>query len=285
MVDVFQTIIFSILQGIIEWLPISSEGQLSLFFINVIGMSELEAITLAILLHLGTMISVIWVFRADFIDMLDLRNNMTRFTIVATFGTAISAVPIVFFLKDFWEEWTALLPIDTSFLFTVLIGLFLIFTGFILSKQPKQGSREINLLTQDELIQIGFFVGLAQGFSALPGISRSGMTITTLLFFGLIQKDALKTSFIISVPAVLGATGLEFLLTGFTLQSNSLLIGAITYPYELLIFTILLTAIVGVLTMEGLLKLKSLPYDKFCIGFGTFTVVVAIFLNILIIIF
>ena len=69
MVDVFQGILMAIFQGIIEWLPISSEGQLSLLFVNIFQMTELEAVTLALILHIGTMISVLWYFREDFLQI------------------------------------------------------------------------------------------------------------------------------------------------------------------------------------------------------------------------
>ncbi len=265
----------AIFQGIIEWLPISSEGQLSLFFVNFYGLEELEAVTLALLLHIGTMISVLWVFRSDFLQMIDLKADITQVTLFATLGTAITAVPIVLIFKTSWETWTQNLPADI--LFTAVIGFLLILTGLILANQSEQGIRELGSITQKE----AFFLGMAQGIAALPGISRSGMTITVLLLIGLTQRDALRTSFIISVPAVLGATALEFILNGFSIQSDALIIGDIVFPYLLLLFTIGLTAIIGVITMTSLLKLKNVPYDKFCVGFGTATIVLAVLLFIL----
>ena len=277
MVDLLQGIIMSIFQGIIEWLPISSEGQLSLLFVNLYGMEELEAVTLALLLHIGTMISVLWYFRADFKNMYDLKANLTQITVIATLGTAITAIPIVLLFKNYWETFTSSFPIPTDLLFTGIIGILLILTGIILTKQPDQGIRELESITHKEAL----ILGMAQGIAALPGISRSGMTITVLLVIGLTQKDALRTSFIISVPAVLGATALEFLLSGFSIQSSALVVGSVVFPYWILFITIILTALIGIVTMNGLMKLKSLPYDKFCIGFGTGTIILVFLLFIL----
>lgn len=272
MIDIVAALLMAIFQGIIEWLPISSEGQLSLLFINFYGMDPLEAVTLSLLLHIGTMFSVLWLFRSDFQQMVDLNAKITQVTAIATLGTAITAVPIVLIFKNYWQTWTQNFLISPDILFTLIIGILLIFTGIILAKQPTQGTRELGTITQREAL----LLGLAQGVAALPGISRSGMTITVLLIIGLTQKEAFRTSFIISVPAVLGATGLEALLSGFSIQGEGLIVGTIVFPYWLLLLTIILTTVVGLATISGLLQLKDLPFDKFCIIFGGGTFLLAI---------
>jgi undecaprenyl-diphosphatase len=281
LVDVIAAILMAIFQGVIEWLPISSEGQLSLLFVNLYGMDELEAVTLALLLHLGTMISVLWVFRSDFREMLDIKTKITEVIIITTLGTAITAIPIVLIFKTYWNSWTDFLPIPPDILFTLVVGILLIITGLILTNQPEQGIRKLNSITQKE----AFLLGLAQGIAALPGISRSGMTITVLLVIGLTQRDALRVSFIVSVPAVLGATLLEFLLSGYTIHIDAIRIGEITFPYLLLGFTIILTAVIGVVTMRSLLRLKSIPYYKFCISFGIGTILLAFLLFVIQVVF
>lgn len=272
MIDLIQAILMAILQGIIEWLPISSEGQLTLIFINIYEIPELEAVTLALFLHLGTMVSVLWKFRQEFYQIINKNEPITRILLFVTFGTAITAIPLVILLKNFWIDISYLFPIPTDILFTIIIGLMLIFTGFILSKQPEQGIREISSLTYKEV----FILGMIQGVAALPGISRSGMTLTFLLIIGLGQRDALRTSFIISVPAVLGATVLEYLLSGFYLSSSNLIIGTVSFPYILVILTIFISALIGLVTMNTLLSLKNIEYNKFCIGFGLLTIFIAI---------
>ena len=69
---------------------------------------------------------------------------------------------------------------------------------------------------------------------------------------------------------------LEFLLSGFSIQQHGLIIGSVVFPYWLLVLTIILTAFIGLLTMNALLRLKDVPFDRFCIGFGTATILVAI---------
>ena len=120
------------------------------------------------------------------------------------------------------------------------MGSLLIVTGFVLSKQSDQGTRDLLSLTKKEAL----FLGLAQGIAALPGISRSGMTITFLLIIGIMHRDAFKISFLVSVPAVLGATALEFILEGFKIDITGMTVGNVFFPFPLLVLSILLTAII-----------------------------------------
>ena len=103
-------IILAILQGLFEWLPISSSGQVMIFAINGFGISPEEAFSLAIWLHLGTMFAVLLKFRNDFIDMgksflpkkfevSDETILKRNWLIIATIGTAITALPLYFIFK------------------------------------------------------------------------------------------------------------------------------------------------------------------------------------------
>ena len=201
-------------------------------------------------------------------EIINPRSQIVQIMILSTIGTAITAVPLVLLFKTSWVLFTENLILPADFIFTSFIGILLIITGLVLSKQPEQGSRELPALTSNE----AFILGLTQGIAALPGISRSGMTITFLLLIGLTHRDALKTSFLISIPAVLGATVLEFLLNGFTLSITGITVGEVYFSFPILIFSILLTAFIGYITMDSLIKLKKIPYDKFCIGFGILTI-------------
>jgi len=275
--DILAAVLMAIFQGIFEWLPISSEGQLSLLFVTMYQMDQVTAVTLALLLHLGTMMAVIWYLRDYLKEIINPRSQILQIMILSTLGTAITAVPLVFLFKTSWVLLTESLILPADFIFTSFIGILLITTGLVLSKQPEQGSRELSSLTSNE----AFVLGLTQGIAALPGISRSGMTITFLLLIGLTHKDALKTSFMISIPAVLGATGLEFLLNGFTLSVTGITVGEAFFSYPILLFSILLTALIGYMTMDSLIKLKKIPYDKFCIGFGILTIILGLLFLIL----
>ena len=141
MTDIITAILMAIFQGIIEWLPISSEGQLSLLFVTMYNMDQVTAVTLALLLHLGTMIAVIWYFRDYLKEILDPQSKILQIMILSTLGTAITAVPLVLLFKSSWVIITENLILPADFIFTSLIGISLIITGLVLSKQPEQGSR------------------------------------------------------------------------------------------------------------------------------------------------
>ena len=281
MADLISVILISIFQGIIEWLPISSEGQLSLLFVTIYGMDNLTAVTLALILHLGTMFSVIWYFRKDLKEIIDYESRILHIILITTLGTAITSIPIVIIFKESWEAIMKNLLLPADLLFTLLIGILLIITGLILSTQPNQGTRDSISINNYE----AFVLGLAQGFAALPGISRSGMTITYLLMIGLIHKDALKVSFLVSIPAVIGATGLEFILEGFSISFQGIIVGEVFFPYPLLLIAIVLTGVIGFLTIDLLIGLKNIQYDKFCIGLGSITLLLGIIFIILRIVF
>jgi undecaprenyl-diphosphatase len=240
--------------------------------VTIYGLDELAAVTLALFLHLGTMIAVIWYFRKDLLEMMNPGSPILEIMVITTIGTAMTAVPLLLIFKSYWENFTNNLFLSTDILFAIFVGSLLIVTGFVLSKQSDQGTRDLLSLTRKEAL----FLGLAQGVAALPGISRSGMTITFLLIIGIMHRDAFKISFLISIPAVLGATTLEFLLEGFKIDISGMTLGNVFFPFPLLVLSIILTAFIGIITMDFLLSLKELPYNKFCYGFGTATILLGL---------
>ena len=189
--DLITVLVLSILQGILEWLPVSSEGQIVLVTIKLFDLSPDEAISIAIFLHLGTMFVVLVRFREDFIKMARGDINLIRLLFFATLGTGISALPCYFFLRESWEQMEETFLIPPGDLVTILVGIFLIVTGILLHRQKEVGVRVFERLSDKE----AFFLGIAQGFAVLPGISRSGMTITVLLYISLTQSESLRGSF------------------------------------------------------------------------------------------
>jgi undecaprenyl-diphosphatase len=251
--ETYQAIILGILQGIFEWLPVSSEGIISLIMINLFGFKLQEAIFLAIWLHTGTLFAAIIYFRnevkgiiSNIIECLTLKrlknNNLTSFLIISTILTGVVGVPILIF---------GIVKINLpGNLATVLIGLLLIITGIAnLSLKKMKSSKQIR--TNDAIP-----VGLLQGFAALPGISRSGITVATLLFLGYSAKKAIDLSFLMSIPVVLIAgIGLAFF-------------DKIVFDFNSILATIF-SFIVGFITIKFLIKAaKKLNFGYFCIFIG-----------------
>ena len=148
-------------------------------------------------------------------------------------------------------------------LVTIFVGALLIFTGLVLHYQQEEGDRTIINLSNKELL----FLGMAQGVAVLPGVSRSGMTISVLLYLSLTQAEALRGSFLISVPAVAGAIVIESLNGG---------LGGLSI--EIILLALIVVFLTGLLSMEVLLRSsKRLPFDRFCIGLGIIAILVGVF--------
>ena len=184
-------IILGLVQGLAEFLPVSSSAHL-IILQKILGITR-DKLALTIFLHLGTICSLLVFFNKDIFKA--LRNLKTIFMVIAvTLVTVIIAFP----LKGFSEK------VFTS---SKLIACALAITGVILiftRKFMHEKREELNF--KDALM-----LGLAQGISAIcRGISRSGITVSTLLFRKIKPEAAFKFSFIASIPAILGAAVLDF---------------------------------------------------------------------------
>ena len=209
---ILQSIIMGIVQGLSEFLPISSSAHLVITsnLYKVLKGLELtqessQEIFLDIMLHLGTLIAVLIYFRKDIIEILkaflsavkskDFSDNNAKMALYILIGTIITVV-IAFPLHDVAEN----LVYSPA-----IVGLLLIFTGILLFSAEAFSKR-----IQDKSDKIDFktsiFIAIAQGLAALPGFSRSGLTIATGL---LNKKDRLTSarySFLLSIPIILGAS-------------------------------------------------------------------------------
>lgn len=247
--EALQGIVLGILQGILEWIPVSSQGQSMLAMIYWLGLSPGDALSYSILLHLGTMSAVLIRFRREFLKMLkEIDTKLTRIVIVSTICTGITGIPLyLLFRENFTGGREA----------TLLIGALLIATGLLL-RFKGSGSR----VTEDMGLGDMIALGLAQGFSILPGVSRSGTTLTVLLMKGFKQDEALAVSFIISVPAVLGAIVLDHSI--------------VAIPWMTALAMFIASLMVGYLTMDLLIRFaKMINFAGFCFALGLITLLLA----------
>lgn len=255
--NIIHAVILGSLQGILEWFPVSSEGILTLISINFLGLATADAISFSIWLHLGTFFAALIYFRNDILALIkhfpvyikdfnsdDEKTKLTTFLIISTIITGIVGLPIFLFALN-------ILGGVSAKIMTSLIGIFLIFTG-IIQKRSKEGMKETaNLQKKD-----GVLLGILQGFSALPGISRSGITMSGLLFKKFNSETALKLSFLMSMPAVLVAEIGLGVLKGVDVSLNS-------------IVSIVFSFILGLLTIDMMLKIsRKIEFWKFCIALG-----------------
>lgn len=263
-------IIIAILQGFTEWLPISSSGQTMLVSINLFGISIENAYSLAIWLHLGTTIAVLLKFRGDYlriiksfapkrfnVGIIDIKKR--NWIIYATIGTGITALPLYFIFKIVFLDVFSAIQGD---IITLLISGLLILTGIIIIKTKKiYGNLVVEEVSNEKGRRDSFISGLVQGFSILPGISRSGVTVSSIMLEKYEQNNALRLSFLMSVPVAIASIIVDVIF------GNGSIFG--TLDLITIIITTLTSFLMGYLTIELLLRLaKKINFGYFCILYG-----------------
>ena len=269
---ILQSIIMGIVQGLSEFLPISSSAHLVITsnVYKVMKGIELtqessQEIFLDIMLHLGTLIAVLIYFRKDILEIIkafidavkskDFSSSNARMALYILLGTIITVV-IAFPLHDIAEK-LVYSP--------MIVGLLLIITGILLffseafSKRVQDKSAEIDLKTS-------IFIALAQGFAALPGFSRSGLTIATGLLNKKDRVTAAKYSFLLSIPIILGASMLYPLIKIDISEFSG-------YNWSAIIIGTIVSAIVGYLCVKYFLKFVG----KYSLAFfGYYCIIVGV---------
>ena len=269
--DLIQSILMGIVQGLSEFLPISSSAHLvftSNFYkvfkgIEIVQESNQE-VFLDIMLHLGTLIAVLIFFRKEIMQIIraiylglknkDYSSNDFKTGVYIMLGTIITVL-IAFPLNEV-AEFLVFKP--------AIVGGLLIFTGGLLLFSEWWGKRikdkkEINLKSS-------VLIAIAQGLAALPGFSRSGLTIATGLLNGQERKTAAKYSFLLSIPIILGASMVYPLIKIDFAE-------VVTYNWLAIIVGTVVSGIVGYLCIKYFLKFVS----KFSLGiFGYYCLIMGI---------
>ncbi|AOY75051.1 undecaprenyl-diphosphate phosphatase [Clostridium formicaceticum] len=258
---ILKAIILGVIQGLTEFLPVSSSGHLAVAQ-SLLKVPEDKILFLSVMLHFGTLISIFFVYAGDilvickeFILMifdlfrgkgLRIDNEYRKlgvFIIVATIPTGFMGI----LLGDIFESF---------FTSQLIIGISLIITGTLLWTAEKihVGKRTIRQMHWFDALIVGIFQGLA----ITPGISRSGSTIVGSLFRGFNKELATKFAFLISIPPILGAALLE------TKDALTVGTGDITFPIVLAgILAAFLSGIFAIRTLIDFIKKEKLYYFSF----------------------
>jgi undecaprenyl-diphosphatase len=207
-------LILGAIQGITEWLPVSSSGILTILNSNFFGVYNIsELIHMALFLHFGTFLAALIYFRKDvFLLIKSLFNykksgkntkKVLNFLLLSTLISGFIGLIILKVLTSFENYFEV-----TGKTITAFVAVLLLFTGFIQIKIKNFGLKKVDELKNRDGILLGFMQGLA----SLPGISRSGITISTLLLKKFDDTTTLRLSFLMSMPIVLfGNIFLNFL--------------------------------------------------------------------------
>ena len=272
----FEAVILGLVQGLAEFLPISSSGHLALLQ-QAFGISEDKVLLFAVLLHVGTLLSVFIVYWKDIWELivelcLTIRDLCTGrglrleerpvrklgvMIIAATIPTAIIGLAF----SDFFDSlYTSVIP----------IGVGLIITGFLLifAEKMGEGNRGIRQMNYRNAI----FIGLVQGVAICPGISRSGSTLFGSLICNLDRKFAVKFVFLISIPSILGSAVLE---TPAAIEA-----GVTAAEIGPILVGMLVAAVSGLIAIKTMIKIvsnKKLSYFSYYVwAVGLFVVLYGI---------
>lgn len=254
--ELLKVIFISIIQGIAEFLPISSSGHI-LLFKRLLGLDF--DISFDLTIHFGTLLAVILVYRNDIAEL--IKGLFCKEIQSKTFGrtlkrSEVAHIYLVFIIATIPAGFTGLLlkdVIDTHFVIGnskifFLLALFFIYTALILTFSSRVKKDKTALIDKMSIKQ-ALIVGIFQAAAVLPGISRSGSTISGALFCGVDKKDAGRFSFLLSIPLILAA---------FLLEVKDLITGELTLAQGAALYYIvglIVSFVVGYISLKLLLKM------------------------------
>ncbi len=200
--DIFIIVVLGIVQGLTEFLPVSSSGHLVLLE-NVFGIQD-ASLFLNVVLHCATLLAVLVYYRKTLWQM--IKNPLQPIVYYLLLTTAITCV-IVLLFADFFESSFSGVLLAWGFF---LSAIFLFITEYVSKSYQKQ-----NYMYSKVNLKHSIFLGLFQGLAILPGISRSGTTLCAGIVMGINKKDALDYSFLMSIPIIIASLVFELVRADF----------------------------------------------------------------------
>lgn len=239
--EIWQSIILGFVQGLTEFLPVSSSGHLT-FLQRLMGIEDVS-LFFSIILHLGTLVAVCVVFYKDIIDLFKKPFKTLGFLVLASIPAAVVGL----FLDDYIEG------AMNGYYVGIYLGVFFLLTGAILFATEMVAKRRQNTLPL--CLKTVIPMGVAQAFAILPGISRSGSTICAGTLAGAKSEDVAKFSFLMSIPVILGSFVIELYkgIRDGEIQ-NSIEVGGSTYIWAI-VLGFVVAAIAGLFAIKVMLKL------------------------------
>ena len=270
----WEQILLGTIQGVVEWLPVSSEGILFLVKSNIWGENELKSLLeTALLLHLGTFLAAlvyfrkrVWALVRALIHYRTATEDNRRILVFLLIATLISGT-LGYGMVVLMEGFSGGMDI-TSDVITLGIGILLLITA-ILQYRAQKGNRE-EVLYKNSLKEYsgikkrdGILLGVVQSFAALPGLSRSGLTVSALLLRKFDDNIALELSFLLSLPIVLGG---NIVLNWDKLSVSPLAWAGLAFSF-----------VFGLLTIDLLLRLaRKVNFAHFVLFFGVLTIIAGV---------
>ncbi len=204
-----ESALLGLLQGLTEWLPVSSQGVVTAVSAFLFDYDASDAVAVALWLHAGTSLAAVLAFRREVVGLAReaLRDPLHPSPLLAflAIGTVVSAgigLPLLLLIDDL----SGALGAGAM----GVVGMLMVVTGAVQMRRPTSGTRDRAGLSYLDAI----LTGVAQGFAALPGLSRSGLTVAVLLSRRVDRSEALVLSFLLGIPAGLAAALLAGLESG-----------------------------------------------------------------------
>ena len=243
MVSLIEAVILSIIQGITEWFPVSSSGHLALMQ-QFFGFQNLSY---DVFLHFAGIFAVLFVFKREVLKLLSFNKVSLKYI-----GLLILALIPAGFAGLLLSDW-----IENLFSNMTYLGIFFIISGLVVYSSKFSIERKSDISNKD-----AWFIGLLQALAILPGISRSGMTISAGLFKGISKRAAIRFSFLMSIPLILGAS---------VLKTKDLIVSNI--DISILFISFIITFLVSLITIKLLIRI--IKSDKFYL-FGIYNILLGI---------
>jgi undecaprenyl-diphosphatase len=244
----FLGIVLGLVQGISEWLPISSKTQVIIASSYLFGLTFSQAYALGLFLEAGSFVAAVLYFRKEVLEVLKALvgrgtpegSLLLKFLVVVTAVTAFLGVGIYQVVSSSIVGPVLGLPM-------IVLGLVLVGDGVVITYSkgrytPTKGLADLSL--RDILL-----IGLAQGVAAFPGVSRSGATVSAMLLLGVKPADAFRLSFLALIPASVGAAGVTVLLSKAALGATLVEVGL-----TVILLSIIVSVVVSVLAIRVLLR-------------------------------
>ncbi|MFA6379056.1 MAG: undecaprenyl-diphosphate phosphatase [Candidatus Omnitrophota bacterium] len=200
-----EAVVLGIIQGITEWIPVSSEGMFVLAKVKLFHSSlDIQTLILqSLFLHLGTFFAALVYFRKEIAGLIKAIFSFKRsdtetkktflFLFLTTIISGLLGVAVMFGMKHFSTYFQ-----DSGKIVTILVSILLLITAALQLRSQEEGKKDAKALRPAD----GVALGIIQGFAALPGLSRSGTTIACLLIKGFDKTVALRLSFLMSLPII-----------------------------------------------------------------------------------
>jgi undecaprenyl-diphosphatase len=258
--DLLSSIILGIIQGLTEFLPVSSSGHLELakVFLGNDAVAE-ESMLMTVVLHFATALSTVVIFRKDLLEILKglltfKWNEELQFSlkiIISMIPAAIVGILYDDLIESFFNGQI------------LLVGSMLILTGALLflADRAKSTNKEVSFMN-------AFVIGVSQAIAILPGISRSGATISTSVLMGVDREKAARFSFLMVVPLIFGKIAKDVLSDDFNLTNVDTL--SLSFGF----IAAFITGLFACTWMISLVKKSKLVYFSFyCFIVGTIAII------------